>query len=70
MIEFLFACDAPNLALLMNTLMWVVCLRLTYKHGIWDGAFNQSHPGVKKVMEEYKPGSTRTQEAKTNDHAG
>ena len=29
--------------------------RMAYKHGIWDGAFNQSLPHVRAAMREYRP---------------
>ena len=32
--------------------------RLSYRYGIWDGAFNQFLPVVKQEMERYRPGST------------
>ncbi len=51
---------------MMEELLWVVLTvvaiglswwsrSLAYKHGIWDGAFNQSLPHVRAAMREYRP---------------
>lgn len=48
----------PNWLLLLGSIGWLVALiwhgRMSYRHGIWDGAFNQFLPVVKREMEFYR----------------
>jgi hypothetical protein len=41
--------------LLGSNAMMLLAAHLRYKHGIWDGAFNQFLPHVQKAMREYDP---------------
>lgn len=50
--------DAAQAALLASAIWFVAMLvtnHLARKHGIWDGAFNQFLPDVRKAMLEYRP---------------
>jgi hypothetical protein len=41
-------------ALIVTNALGIVSTHLAWKHGVWDGAYNQFLPQVRKAMQEYR----------------